>query len=745
MSKVSLASVIVCLLEVCEMGTDMLKVLFFLFLVHQLVVRSDGRRLSSYTRTTDTTSITQVPAPAVVVSPDEQASDRTTCQPTSSITHAEHREHPTLPTSKAAATTCDCERQGHSLQLPSAVHTFVCRLKDRYGNAKVNLGRGMSKRPHRMPLDDVFVTLVVVPSENLECLNNEDGSLTEIHKCKHVFASAADKAESVQLADVFEVEATSQEEGDVDRTSNGVDVNEGESVRVLAAACGGAGKTTIFLLKGPMEWARGLIWRKLAIVGAAAFREANVRRAKNIIELFKLESFGISDHADQKAISDFIYENAQHIGLILDGLDETRLGECSDFVQNIIRGEELKGINLLLTSRHSSEVAKLSSACPFDRRLEVVGFTEENVREYVHKVLSAEKAEALLERLGDNPQLESLMQTPFFTASMCEVFDKHGEIAESLSGIMLSLVLHMIQQRSGGFHRDWNSLPRTIQEDILELGHFALITLVQKKIIFEEKDFEEHGVSEKSRLLGLLVTCDSGSSLPCVRDQWQFSHLSVQEYLAARYILSTCPTASDIRWLVSHLGADTGHLSTFWCLLASELSDESTEALIRSILIYDEDNVGENASKCLSGFLRSSEHDVLQVTEDLCSFLDEPAMTSLAGVLLHDLLPTSVNAVDEVQATMSQRLSASNEDFVHAMLRLWIRKVPRASIRMLSKALESIHPELAQRLRSSDMNHFDYHIDIEERVPGYMTRNQLLAFRVFTESRAPGRQAERGI
>ena len=106
--------------------------------------------------------------------------------------------------------------------------------------------------------------------------------------------------------------------------------------------------------------------------------------------------------------------------------------------------------------------------------------------------------------------------------------------------------------------------------------------LVGKKVVFSDRDLDEQQVSKESRSLGLIVACES-LSYPCV-GQWQFSHLSVQECLASQYIASTAPNASEVEFLVRQVGALTGHLSTFWCLLASQLAPGAKEALISAIL-----------------------------------------------------------------------------------------------------------------------------------------------------------------
>ena len=561
-------------------------------------------------------------------------------------------------------------------------------LKKRYVSAKVQIGKGMGVKPNRRALDKIFVNVVVIPREELASMNEQTffGSQSDVQKLSHVFSRVADKVQHVQLANMFDFD--------------GEELDEDESVRVLAIACAGAGKTTIFLLKGPMDWARGLIWHEFDIVGALALREPSVRHASDIVELLRMRQLGIVDPKQQNEIASYIHANPRRLCLVFDGLDETVLDDCSDFVRGIICGKELKGVRLILTSRHSKEVIKLALSCPFDRRVEVLGFTKDNVHEYVNNVLPCEAASKLLERVNSDPSLAAIMQTPFFTESTCDVFRICGSVPSSLFGIFTSLILSIVRQNTERAYPDWPCVPRILKERILELGHFAFLMLVEKKVVFSDRDLDEQQVSKESLSLGLLVACESLSH-PCV-GQWQFSHLSVQECLASQYIAATVPDASDITFLVRQVGALTGHLSTFWCLLASQLVADAKEALIAAILtqpVSDEEDIRKlKACESVTCFLRSSKDDLLLVTEVLCEHLDDSAVQSLASCLLTDLLADGLSVSQAIEEVLPHSFASSLQDYVRALLQLWRRKVPRASIRILSTALKPINPYASTRL-----------------------------------------------
>ena len=150
----------------------------------------------------------------------------------------------------------------------------------------------------------------------------------------------------------------------------------------------GCGKSTLVQKIG-WDWSEGGQWQEqFTIIVVLALRQEEVRRAVGVAELFGLKAKGITADSDQKAIVDFIQDHANRVCIILDGLDETSLSQCSQFVQDVINGEELVGVRLLVTSRHTKEVHALSTE--FNRRVELVGFSKESCKEYVRNVLDAQ-------------------------------------------------------------------------------------------------------------------------------------------------------------------------------------------------------------------------------------------------------------------------------------------------------------------------------------------------------------------
>lgn len=90
-----------------------------------------------------------------------------------------------------------------------------------------------------------------------------------------------------------------------------------------------------------------------------------MRSAPSIAELLQLQRLGVTDVNDQKLIADHVLQHPEVLCLVLDGqLEETDLEQCGDFVQGVIRGEELRGVRLVLTFRHSNQIDRQAASHP---------------------------------------------------------------------------------------------------------------------------------------------------------------------------------------------------------------------------------------------------------------------------------------------------------------------------------------------------------------------------------------------
>ena len=485
--------------------------------------------------------------------------------------------------------------QTSSPGLPAAFLKLAKSLKKKFDKGTVQLSgtkpelektvpQTKKYEAHHVSLDDVYVKLHILEKSKLKERVGESaakGTADEMERMAHVFSCGAEEIKSLGLGEVLTLAVRSQ-----------CRLPQKDGVRVLALAGVGLGKTTAFLKKGPMEWARGNIWTDVELLFAFPLRQPEVHLAKDLEELLCLKRHGIHRQCDREDILEYISENLACLCIILDGLDEVDISKCSTFIQDIIKGDDLDGVRLIVTSRPSIPVIELAKEHPFNMRVEVLGFSEDDMARYVSKVLQPGDAAKVLEQVAASPSLAGYMLIPINAANVCMLY-RSGvtTIPTTMSAITSAIIRQVIEQNEKkkvkrvDVAETLTDVNPILLDPVKELQAFAFKMLVDKVLVFEKRHFDECQLSDKARSLGVLVACDYDS--PDATPQFVFTHLSIHEGFAARHVASSI-TQSDISWMVWTLGSLTGDLNTFWRFLAAELNAEGLDSLLCALLVRPE-------------------------------------------------------------------------------------------------------------------------------------------------------------
>ncbi|XP_065190641.1 NACHT, LRR and PYD domains-containing protein 10-like [Sycon ciliatum] len=477
-----------------------------------------------------------------------------------------------------------------SSTVPEAVRRLKKMLVREYVGATVDMGEGMVEEGMKEPsVSDVQIRLMILsrPELRQEFVDASFDSTGDMWRVEHIFTKAADSLENILIESLFDLNEKQMKEFSSGR----------RTYRIVAVASAGCGKTFVFTRVAPLKWARNEMWTSFDLVIARKLRNREVREATDICALLGVGERGVFKDEERKSIDDFVREQAHRVCLVLDGLDEIRLGDCSGFVKDIVNGSNVKGLRLVVTSRPCVELLSLSEKKQFDRRVELVGFRQEDVEEYIGKVLrSVDEASILVEAVRQDQHLASMMATPFLAMQMCKMFHcRNGMLPKCLSDIFDMMIIQVAERNTGESYKSWNEISPAVQALILDLGNFAFNMLTQRRLIFTDTDLQMRAITGEAKALGLLVLADSSS-----RDDsrlWMFSHLTLQESLAARYVaVKKAATPARIVRLVELLGPETNHLRTFWMLLTAQLDKENAECLINGLLTRKKSIDGQGAA-----------------------------------------------------------------------------------------------------------------------------------------------------
>ena len=311
--------------------------------------------------------------------------------------------------------------------LPSLVKAKK-KLLEQAEESGVQLSGGLASDDH-IPLEQIFVNLAFVSEKELK-RDFDEAFSTYAERREH--AVQFSKADRIELKNLFRdagssVDDVSHSKG---RSAPAATATErpnlcGKVLRnVLAYGSAGSGKTTVFLLMVLYLWSKGELWQEeFDLVVGLELREKEVRAATSLAELLtvKLDTLGLSQ-TEILELANYFEDSPSRLCVIMDGLDECDFASCSKFMRHLLKREGMVKTHVIVTSRPCQDAYQLSQCGKYQQKIQVLGFSPENVREYAEKVLGKQRAEILLAELQSKPDVSCLMATPMFAALTCELF-----------------------------------------------------------------------------------------------------------------------------------------------------------------------------------------------------------------------------------------------------------------------------------------------------------------------------------
>uniref|UniRef100_A0A3B3I3H7 NACHT domain-containing protein n=1 Tax=Oryzias latipes TaxID=8090 RepID=A0A3B3I3H7_ORYLA len=382
------------------------------------------------------------------------------------------------------------------------------------------------------------------------------------------------------------------------------------SIRVvLTSGVAGIGKTFL-VQKFTLDWAEGLENQDISAVVPLSFREMNLIRDEQhslltLIQLFHPTFQKIP--AEQLSVWKLLF--------IFDGLDESRLSldfnnsqVVSDVTQkssinvlltNLIQGRLLPSALVWITSRPAA-ANQIPPSC-VSRVTEVRGFTDSQKEECFRKRFSDEDLSSrIISHIKASKSLFIMCEVPIFCWITAVVLEHMltTEQREELPKTLTDMYSHFLMENP-------QELTEADMEVLLKLGRLAFEHLEKGNIMFYQEDLEQCGldVTEASLYSGVCTEIFRRECQIFQKTVYCFVHLSVQEFLAAVYmihcfnnkktevvenLLKNQTTSSILdeflsRIMKKSLQSQTGHLDLFVRFLHG-LSVESNQRLLGSLL-----------------------------------------------------------------------------------------------------------------------------------------------------------------
>ena len=330
---------------------------------------------------------------------------------------------------------------------------------------------------------------------------------------------------------------------------------EGVQKKVILVEGGpGMGKSTL-AIRICKCWAEGGLLENYDAVILLPLRDPEIQEAERIGDLLQIADVELRE----KVCKEIIKTKGERICFIFEGYDElpSNLRDKPIFAKLI---NKLPECTLVYTSRPEACRGLHTLA---SRRINILGFKEAQIYKYIESVFydNKDQAEELKSQVKQNHIIRNIMSTPINVAIICQIFSSLSYLPTTLSELYNYLCIHLIVRHictrectckgEDVWFSSLNELPPKIQEEFNSLCFMAYKGREIGQVVFSSSELKSYGVIEKEMSgLGLLLIAPSSSNLGRERS-YNFLHLTLQEFCAAKYI-SRLPPAQQLNCFEAH-------------------------------------------------------------------------------------------------------------------------------------------------------------------------------------------------
>ncbi|CAB4035411.1 NACHT, LRR and PYD domains-containing 14-like [Paramuricea clavata] len=447
----------------------------------------------------------------------------------------------------------------------------VFQLKDDFGGTEISM----------RPLEDIYVNVVVQEGREHKNAYPKEFKRHEIYQSHLKTPSTVTKLTST--ADIFKP-TKGRKKQPYPRT-------------ILVIGRPGIGKTML-TRKLLHQWKRkeDEFWHEKIVI-LLQFRTFN-NKIVSLREMLR-DGDGLSSD-DFETEYNFVLCNPTRTVLIFDGLDEltvdsqllqTKTKSVSSpnekmpvfsILKMLIKGIMLPGVIVLTTSRPTAQ--HVFQNLNFQRTVEILGFFEEQIKEYVFKFCKNDNdtSELIWNQIEGSAELLSLCYIPVNSYIVClslkesienDETGEHKNIPETITELYKRAVkvllyrhhpIYKLQPRPNDYLI--TPFPKELEDDLMKLKKVAKSGISDDRLIFERSTTDEFGDLAKCGLIHKLP--DKRQNVFC------FLHLTLQEFLAASKVVDDMDIVEQ--FLASHIDDPKWHLVIQF--IAGLVGDEIREA-----------------------------------------------------------------------------------------------------------------------------------------------------------------------
>ena len=303
------------------------------------------------------------------------------------------------------------------------------------------------------------------------------------------------------------------------------------------------------------------------------FRWFNGNHVRVTLKTFLCDGTQLSNEKFQE-IYEEITKHPEKAILIFDGLDEFNSDlDCPndwpprndpDFsmsaislFRKLISGHLLPEATVLVTSRPTAN--QFYSKFKFDRTVEIIGFTQDRIEEYVTKFCQTHNKDDFEAKIWNHIQSSSDLLNSCYIPVNCWIIvtilfeslkDPQNEVnalPTTLTELYQAAVTHFDKEHFRKFDR------HSSEAATKKLQSLAFKGIEAMQLIFDNASFDD-----EMKQSGLLNSLSNPYSQ--VQTQFCFIHLTIQEFLAAKHVIESFRLKKIKKFISSHINTGKWHL-----------------------------------------------------------------------------------------------------------------------------------------------------------------------------------------